>query len=181
MEDGERLNNSVVRLSTIYNCRRARGPMLGRFSLIGLLYFAAEGWLCCVAQTNGFSPPAPAFFQPGLQLRQHAPSVSANATVTSQSGPVPPENVTRIVTSKAELSSSTAQGLHISFVRTDQFYLVRSEPPAFQHGGNRFLDQVFRPEEFRVGKFAVSSPIATAVKRKNPLCLLNPIVFQASW
>ena len=66
-------------------------------------------------------------------------------------------------------------------MRPDEFYLVRAEGPVFEHGVNRFMDQVFRPEEIQVGKHYVSSSITTAIKRKNPFCLLNPIVFQVSW
>ena len=45
----------------------------------------------------------------------------------------------------------------------------------------RCLDSVFRPEEFRVGKTTVSCSILTAIKRKNPLCLINPIFLNVSW
>ena len=44
------------------------------------------------------------------------------------------------------------------------------------------LDSVFRPEEFNVGRtITVSCSILTAVKRKNPLCLLNPLFLSVSW
>ncbi len=47
---------------------------------------------------------------------------------------------------------------------------------------SRSLDSVFRPEEFKVGRTAtVSCSILTAIKRKNPLCLLNPIFLKMSW
>ena len=45
----------------------------------------------------------------------------------------------------------------------------------------RVLNSVFRPEEFRVGRTMVSCSIVTAIKRKNPLCLLNPLVLSVSW
>jgi hypothetical protein len=46
----------------------------------------------------------------------------------------------------------------------------------------RAFDSVFRPEEFRVGKATtVSCSILTAIKRKNPFCLLNPIFLNVSW
>ncbi len=93
--------------------------------------------------------------------------------VKNTSAPAPAVNL--------EVTTASPEGLHGSFVRSDEFYLVRAEEPVFEHGVNRFFDQVFRPEEFHVGKHTVSSSITTAIKRKNPLCLLNPIVFQASW
>ena len=46
----------------------------------------------------------------------------------------------------------------------------------------RVLDSVFRPEEFRVGRATtVSCSLLTAIKRKNPLCLLNPLFLSVSW
>jgi hypothetical protein len=46
----------------------------------------------------------------------------------------------------------------------------------------RGLDSVFRPEEFRVGRTAtVSCSILTAITRRNPFCLLNPIILNVSW
>ncbi|MCI0747852.1 MAG: hypothetical protein L0Y58_20790 [Verrucomicrobia subdivision 3 bacterium] len=49
---------------------------------------------------------------------------------------------------------------------------------------NRFvraLDAIFRPEVVRVGNTAFSCSIYTAIKRKNPLCLINPLVVSVSW
>jgi hypothetical protein len=46
---------------------------------------------------------------------------------------------------------------------------------------SRSIDSIFRPEEFRVGKTTVSCSILTAIKRKNPLCLLNPLFVNVSW
>jgi len=46
----------------------------------------------------------------------------------------------------------------------------------------RVLDSIFRPEEFHVGRATtVSCSILTAIKRKNPLCLLNPLFLSVSW
>jgi len=46
----------------------------------------------------------------------------------------------------------------------------------------RVFDSVFRPEEFRVGRnTTVSCSILTAVKRKNPMCLLSPLFLNVSW
>lgn len=154
-----------------------------RFHPLSVLGCVAAGsCLCCGAQTNTCTNPAVSFFQPCLQLRQEPASSPTSralagpaepSLVKNTSAPAPP--------AKLEVSTASAEGLHGSFVRSDEFYLVRAEGPVFEHGVNGFLDQVFRPEEFHVGKYAVSSSITTAIKRKNPLCLLNPIVFQAAW
>lgn len=46
----------------------------------------------------------------------------------------------------------------------------------------RAFDSVLQPEEYRVGKTAtLSCSILTAIKRRNPFCLLNPIFLNLSW
>jgi len=45
----------------------------------------------------------------------------------------------------------------------------------------RAIDSTFRPEWFHYRKVAVSCSVATAIKRKNPFCLINPYVLQISW
>ena len=46
----------------------------------------------------------------------------------------------------------------------------------------RSLDSVFRPEEFHIGRTTtLSCSILTAIKRRNPFCLLNPIILNVSW
>jgi len=143
---------------------------------------AAGSCLCCSAQTNTCPKPALPFFQPCLQLCLEPASLPVSKTLAGPAEPLPVKNTSAPVPAvKLEVTTASAEGLHGSFVRSDEFYLVRAEEPVFEHGVNRFFDQVFRPEEFHVGKHSVSSSITTAIKRKNPLCLLNPIVFQASW
>lgn len=46
---------------------------------------------------------------------------------------------------------------------------------------SRIAFEIFAPETFRVGKTTVACSPVTAIKRKNPLCLLNPIVLNVSW
>ncbi len=47
--------------------------------------------------------------------------------------------------------------------------------------GKESLANTFTPEVFHVGKTEWSCSILTAIKRRNPLCLLNPIVLNISW
>ena len=42
-------------------------------------------------------------------------------------------------------------------------------------------DPVFAPEVIKVGKVKMTGGIIAAVKRKNPFCLLHPLVFAAGW
>jgi hypothetical protein len=43
------------------------------------------------------------------------------------------------------------------------------------------LNNIFEPEVIRIGKISASATPITAWKRKNPLCLLNPMVVDFSW
>jgi len=59
-------------------------------------------------------------------------------------------------------------------------YLTRPEPPS-ENRLVRVAESTFRPEVFKIGQTSVSCTIVTAIKRKNPLCLLNPLVLTVSW
>ena len=61
---------------------------------------------------------------------------------------------------------------HSTVFRSDRFYLTQSRALP-ENGLVRFVDGIFTPEVFQLGKASVSSPFATAIKRKNPLCLLS--------
>ena len=45
----------------------------------------------------------------------------------------------------------------------------------------RFAISTFEPEVFHFRKVSVSCSLVTAIKRKNPFCLINPIFFNLSW
>ena len=45
----------------------------------------------------------------------------------------------------------------------------------------RFLNSTFEPEVIRLGKVSLSCSAITAIKRKNPLCLLNMIFLRLEW
>jgi hypothetical protein len=59
-------------------------------------------------------------------------------------------------------------------------YLERREPKS----DNRFtraMDAIFAPEVIHIGSTAIAFSPYTAIKRKNPLCLLNPVPIAISW
>ncbi|SRR5260221_10140726 len=130
------------------------------------------------AQTN--IPPAslPHFFLPPVQLWQ--PAVVAEDTSTN------------LFDAAASLSNAGSPGrmslnttaddgeFRSRVIRPGEFYLVEKEPSS----ENRFVraaEAIWSPEVVRIGRTSVSCSVLTAIKRKNPLCLLNPIFFQASW
>ena len=46
---------------------------------------------------------------------------------------------------------------------------------------SRIAFEIFAPEPFRIGNTTVCCSLFTAIKRKNPLCLLSPMVLNVSW
>ena len=42
-------------------------------------------------------------------------------------------------------------------------------------------DPVFAPEVVKIGKVRMTGGVVAAIKRKNPFCLLNPLVFGMGW
>ena len=135
--------------------------------------------LSCWGQTNTTTEAAPRFFIPPVQLRLEAqpdPAKAASAGSLSLE-PSPPQPAPAPAVA---LNASLAEGgFHSSVIRSDRFYLTRAEP--LDSGMARVVDRIFTPEVVHIGKIPISASIITAIKRKNPLCLLNPIVFQASW
>jgi hypothetical protein len=69
---------------------------------------------------------------------------------------------------------------HSRVIRPGQFYLTEPEPKS-ENRLVRAAEAIWTPEVIKVGKTSVACSVITAIKRKNPLCLLNPIFFQASW
>ncbi|MCL4790280.1 MAG: hypothetical protein KJ070_26440 [Verrucomicrobia bacterium] len=59
-------------------------------------------------------------------------------------------------------------------------YLTPPPPPP-DNLYDRAFNAIFEPEPVRGGKATVSFTPITAIKRKNPLALLNPLVFSVSW
>ena len=138
------------------------------------------GCTTACAQTNQCSPASTLFFKPSLQLRHEKPvQASAPVAVPKPAAAVPETPPP----AQLELSSALYQGeLHSTSIRSDVFYLTRSEEPEFHSDTARFIDQVYRPEVFHIGKLSSSCTLWTAIKHKNPLCfLLNPYVFEVSW
>lgn len=145
--------------------------------------------LANAAETNAVSQVDRLFIMPEPQLRLFS------------TGPVP----TRTAPPKREVNLTSlpamAEPVHVGTQHSGTFTLsTDSEGGNFrsyqftQHQldmfpplrrsedlGTRFFESIFQPEEFRVGKTKVACSLLTAIKRKNPLCLINPIVLNISW
>ena len=141
--------------------------------------------LTSVAQTNSPQPGPDLFVLTAPHLR--AESVEASNT------DVHPRRIdSRSLSSTSgatDVQSRLPSPFAASTGRVDtDFYLRRQDfglilPKPMSHDPlTRGLDIVFRPEEFHFGRTATfSCSIATALKRKNPLCLLNPMFLNVSW
>jgi len=59
-------------------------------------------------------------------------------------------------------------------------YLTRPELPS-ENRLERFVTATFAPEVIQFRKASLSCSLITAIKRRNPLCLLNPIFLDLRW
>lgn len=134
---------------------------------------------CCISsygQTNQCPPRAVPFFLPHVQLRteRRVEALKAEPLVSGKPVSETPPQMTA-----ADVFFG-AGDLHGRAVRSDRFYLTEPEPIS-NDPIVRIVDNIFTPEIVHIGKTPVTCSVVTAIKRKNPFCLLNPIFFQASW
>ena len=65
--------------------------------------------------------------------------------------------------------------------------VLRPPPPHDEPGGaygfvkSKVLDPITDLESVKVGKAHITGGLVNAIKRKNPLCLLHPLVFAVDW
>ena len=132
--------------------------------------------LSCAAQTNTCVEAKPDFFFPPIQLRLEVRPEPAKTQ------PLASLSLTPAVTIPAVALNSTLGDWELKsrVLRSGEFYLTRPEPTP-DGALTRAVEGIFKPEVLHLGKVPIASSIVTAIKRKNPLCLLNPIVFQVSW
>ncbi len=145
--------------------------------------------LVSLAQTNASASLGEEFDLPPIQLRADGSADLRSAV--SQSSALPAEESTAApppdTCSPASAPDSAATrtnpptadfhvALHAYGIRDDTFYLEKLDRTPVT-----FLDKVFQPEVIHIGRKELSCSVITAVKRKNPLCLLNPVFFNLSW
>jgi len=65
--------------------------------------------------------------------------------------------------------------------RLEESGYLRQPPKDTDNPFVRVATSIFQPTPVRIGKTTVSCSIITAIKKKNPLCLLNPLVLSISW
>lgn len=166
-----------------------------------------HGWTALIALCALLSPaiagePIPdvkLFALPKAELKQRpftsdspgAPGqlVAILENPARESGP----SGTSATISKGEFSVSSESGLAITESSIQSFETMNGGPVLTQLprptelGGaagwvqKKVWEPVFVPEVVKLGKVHVTGGIVTAIKRRNPFCLLHPLVFAASW
>ena len=150
---------------------------------LALLLFA---WQLSAAET----PPLALFVLPKVGLKSAtstnhtgSPATSETSEQSAKTDTAPTEDFSlskETVTTVSESSVQSFESMNGGSV------LTAIERPPELGGAAEWLnenvwDPVFAPEVIKVGKVHMSGGIVAAVKRKNPFCLLHPLVFVASW
>lgn len=136
---------------------------------------------CGKASAQNNSPDVPALFQlPELELRLQPSDMETPHATKSREFQLHPTAVSASQPGQLPLNGSATDKDLLWAKRLELGgYLMKPEPSTSQFV--RWTDAIFRPEPVRVRKTLVSCSVVTAVKRKNPLCLLSPRLLDVSW
>jgi hypothetical protein len=167
-------------------------------NVVGVLF--ALGSLTCFAQTNSTPVPRtaslPLPLPPDLQkvpttidemLPMHlrpsgeraAPQVSAARAEHSAAASVQISTIYERMT--GDIDEGRLERLYRKLDQLDREGRLMQRDEPSDNRLARAMDTIFRPEFIKIGGAAVSCSVITAVKRKNPLCLLNPMVIAVAW
>jgi len=110
------------------------------------------------------------------------PALRINSVPVEISEPPPPPAVEVTLTHEAPIELMTQRYEAMSGTPL----LYRPPTPQEPGGAYGFLKtKVFNPivdmESVKVGKVHLTGSIVNAVKKKNPICLLNPFIFAIDW
>lgn len=170
--------------------------------LSALLIVVAFGCVIASGQTNSSAPRA-WFSLPAAKLRplskeRRSYSDQAIALIARSKRQPPTSNQ---MNATATFSSLSTQHVNLA-VRVPEQIALSYHPGDFDHRAYRLIKEegylsrpppkpdglisrvvsgIFVPTPIRVGKTTVCCSVVTAIKRKNPLCLLNPMVLNVSW
>lgn len=159
-----------------------------------LLFFCTTG----AAQTNPTNvppePPAlqPTRFQPATESEPPAESIAdaSNRVRLRLDLPLPKQDSHLLddfpTQSLEETPAATAvdsdQALMLQYsARLNAAGYMNPTPPPPEDLFSRTVIAMFQPEPLQVARVSVAFSPITAIKRKNPLALLNPLVLNISW
>ena len=130
---------------------------------------------------------------PKVRLASMAPELSTGVvSIERARAELPVRSAERVETAKASTNGLNASIEHHDFGRPEQEFLQlyhrldglgyfeRAEAPS-DSPFIRWAEGTFRPEVVHLGKTTMTCSLLTAIKRRNPFCLINPVVFQLSW
>ena len=158
-------------------------------------------FICCAgnlfAQTNSPSPSPHLFSTPQVALRlsnsepYRKPVVTANSRLLHFESAQSPDvsvgsetatNVSPETSFETTSASGSLSGASLRiYERLERAgYLTRPELPS-EDRLDRLVNTIFAPEPIQFRKASVSCSIITAIKRRNPLCLINPIFLDIRW
>lgn len=156
-------------------------------------------WLSALAQTNSApgepatsSPPtAESQVKPADELEQPAPTLATNDRVRLQLDLPPPKpehpllddfTTLNFEDAHSPIEANSEQALMLRYAeRLENAGYMKPSPLPPDDLFSRTVNAMFQPEPVRVGRTTVAFSPITAIKRKNPLALLNPIVLNISW
>ena len=135
-------------------------------------------------------PPLALFALPKAELKSvpslghtvtNAPAVAEIST--NSMGPVPAGDFNLTRENPGSLTESSIQ----SFESMNGISLLSAPEPPYELGGaagwlnDNVWGPAFAPEVIKIGKVKMTGGIVAAIKRKNPFCLLHPLVFAVGW
>ena len=100
--------------------------------------------------------------------------------VRLRSGPGANAGAAAAMSLQSHMSAETDESFAAVYRRLEE----RDDLFAPRPSDNRFVrvtDTIFTPAPIRLGSTYISFTPVTAWKKRNPLCLLNPLVFNISW
>jgi hypothetical protein len=160
---------------------------MNRITLWSWLVLFFAGTAC--AQTNSADACGSLFLVPGSHLRDQqsdapSPSRTLSADPIVSSGQVFPDTTAGMDERLRAVRVSLSTGMDrfdldlLHKLELDGTFVRQPDPPT---GLAKFADSTFRPEVISLGKVKFACTLITAIKHKNPLCLLNPYFLNFSW
>jgi hypothetical protein len=151
-------------------------------SWVWRVWVALAAGIFNAGEIRGDEPPVTLFAIPKIELRKGAVAEVATREVGGMKADEAVE----------ELSVTTGRSVAVSEISIQVYetmngesVLSRMEMPDEPGGAlgwlqTEILDPVFSLEVVKVGKVQMSGGVVAAIRRKNPFCLLHPLVFVAS-
>jgi hypothetical protein len=160
----------------------------------------------CFGQTNSLIAAAQPLRPPTLKLSDRpARGGGTAANVSSQTQLAPPQGhlfpppelkmhelpfITPVASGSlprqtgafsSQMSSDINPAQTAVFNRIEREGLLKPRGPTYDSDVERKIAAAFRPQIIHVGHVQIYSPIVTAIARRNPLCLFDPMVLGISF